>query len=436
MSTMIKPLSVSNDRMRSLTGVPDSHHIASDEECRDARKFLDGLSTKGQRVTYSVGWYDSDGRGTQLMKLKPFQLERFFARHEFSAPYLLCCSDCESFSVGDLLRLDEDSREELSSLWLGYTESLGSPELRTQVASLYEKTSADNILIHSGAEEAIFNFMNIALDVGDEIIVHSPFYQSLGEVARSIGATVIEWKGNPEQSWQLDLGFLEDSLTDRTRVVVVNFPHNPTGFLPTAEFVTELSRLSDERGFVVFSDEVYRGLEYDSGHRVPAFADLNERAVSLGVMSKTYGLAGLRIGWIATRNEELFHAAAAFKDYTTICNSAPSEFLATLALRHRDIIVERNVGIIRQNLSALTSFFNRHTKEFVWQAPKAGPVAFPRYLGESVERFCEELVQEAGVLLLPGSLYGDNPDNFRLGFGRSNMTESLDRLERFIEGAP
>jgi aspartate/methionine/tyrosine aminotransferase len=367
------------------------------------------------------------------MKLKPFQLERYFAQYEFTAPYLLCCSDCESLSVGDLLKFEQNAQDELSSLWLGYTESLGSPELRAQIASLYNNTSAENIIVHTGAEEAIFNFMNVVLNAGDEIIVHSPYYQSLGEVALSIGASVKEWKGNPENAWELDLDYLENILTDKTKVVVVNFPHNPTGSLPTIEFLNELSRLSDERGFIVFSDEVYRGLEYNNSLRLPAFSDLNERCVSLGVMSKTYGLAGLRIGWIATQNKELFLSLAAFKDYTTICNSAPSEFLATLALRHRKPIVERNLGIIRENLNALNSFFHKYEDIFDWSEPKASPISFPLYNGSSVELFCKELVEKAGVLLLPGTLYGKEYNCFRIGFGRSNMVSCLNRLEKFIK---
>jgi len=367
------------------------------------------------------------------MKLKPFRLERYFAQYEFTAPHLLCCSDCESLSVGDLLKFEQNAHEELSSLWLGYTESLGSPELRAQIASLYQNISSGQILVHSGAEEAIFNFMNVVLAPGDHIIVHTPYYQSLGDVARSIGAEVTEWKGNPSGVWELDLQFLKDNVTDRTKVVVVNFPHNPTGYLPNPDFLHELSSLSDKRGFIVFSDEVYRGLEYDPTECLPAFADINERGISLGVMSKSYGLAGLRIGWVATRNKELFDALATFKDYTTICNSAPSEYLATLALRHRHSIIERNLEIIRRNVALLTSFFSQHQELFEWKEPKAGPIAFPRYLGSSVEQFCDELVRHSGVLLLPGTLYNKEYDCFRIGFGRSNMAECLTKLEQFLE---
>ncbi len=366
------------------------------------------------------------------MKLEPFQLERYFAQHEFSAPYLLSCSDCESMSIDDLLAMAPGAREQFHSLWLGYTESSGSPGLRQAIAGLYDQATADNILVHAGAEEAIFNFMNAVLDPGDEVIVHAPRYQSLGEVARSIGATVISWEADPDKAWSLDIEFLSDRLTPKTRAVVINVPHNPTGFLPDSAFMAALSELSDKHGFIVFSDEVYRGLEYDSRDRLPAFADINSQAVSLGVMSKTYGLAGLRIGWIATRNQSLYNKMAAFKDYTTICNSAPSEFLATLALKHHESIAARNISIIQANLAQLQVFFDGHPDLFHWQAPKAGPIAFPHYLGGNVAEFCRNLVEKAGVLLVPGAHFGHDGECFRIGFGRRNLPECLDQLDAYL----
>jgi len=367
------------------------------------------------------------------MKIQPFRLERYFAKYEFTAPYLLCCSDCESFTVGELLQFERDAQEAFSSLWLGYTESQGHPELRAQIASLYQHIAPDETLVHAGAEEAIFNVMQVVLSPGDHLIVHSPYYQSLGEIARSLGAVVSEWNSDPQRGWELAIESLQKRLTDKTKMVVINVPHNPTGFLPSSEFMLELSRLSDEKGFIVFSDEVYRGLEYEPESRIPAFADVNERGLSLGVMSKTFGLAGLRIGWIATRNAEVLRALAAFKDYTTICSSAPSEFLATLALRHREFIVARNIGIIKHNLELLRPFFKTHSDKFDWHEPNAGPIAFPRYLGASVERFCHDLVQHTGVLLLPGTIYGEGLPNFRIGFGRKNMPDALERLDAFLE---
>jgi len=367
------------------------------------------------------------------LKLKPFKLERYFAKHEFSAPYLLCSSDCESLTVGDLLALEPGAKEQFESLWLGYTESLGDPQLRRTISTLYENVGADQILVHSGAEEAIFNFMHVTLDPGDHIIVHSPCYQSLSEVARSIGAEVTEWQGDPDQGWELDLDVLKSYLTGRTKVVVVNFPHNPTGFLPSQDFVRELSALSERHGFILFSDEVYRGLELNPADRLPALADINDRAVSLGVMSKAYGLAGLRIGWIATRDNRLYEELGAFKDYTTICNSAASEFLAALALRNAETIVERNLQIIRENLDRLDTFFESRGDQFDWHRPKAGSIAFPRLRTGIIEDFCAELVEKAGVLLLPGTLYGDQNNAFRIGFGRRNLPEALCWLEEYLQ---
>ena len=367
------------------------------------------------------------------MRIAPFRIERYFAKHEFSAPYLLCSSDCESMELGNLLALEPGAREQFHSLWLGYTDSRGDTQLREAIARLYEQISADQVLVHAGAEEAIFNFMNVVLDPGDHVIVHAPYYQSLGEVARSIGAEVCEWRGDSECAWELDLDDLEELLTARTRVVVVNFPHNPTGFLPAPEFIRELSALSDRHGFIIFSDEVYRGLELDRGDRLPAFADVNERAVSLGVMSKTYGLAGLRIGWLATRDDGLSREFAAFKDYTTICNSAPSEFLAALALRQAETLVERNLRIIRDNLDRLDPFFHSHRELFAWYRPRAGSIAFPTLLGGKVDEFCGDLLEKAGVLLLPGTLYGEGFNSFRIGFGRKNLPEALDKFEEYLQ---
>ncbi len=369
------------------------------------------------------------------MKLDRFRLERYFARHEFSAPYLLCSSDCESMELGELLAFEPGAHERLMSMRLGYTESLGSPELRQAIAALYEHITAEQVLVHAGAEEAIFNFMNVALGPGDHVIVHAPYYQSLGEVARGVGADVTEWRGDPKRAWELDLEVLKNALTGRTKVVVVNFPHNPTGFLPRSGFVRELAALSEKHGFMIFSDEVYRGLELNRSDRLPAFADLNDRAVSLGVMSKTYGLAGLRIGWIATRNRRIFRELAAFKDYTTICSSAPGEFLATLALRNAEAIAGRNLGIIRRNLDLLDPFFDSHDAWFAWDRPRAGSIAFPALLNQPVDAFCADLVREAGVLLLPGTLYGSGYNAFRIGFGRKNLPESLDRLETYIRSS-
>jgi aspartate/methionine/tyrosine aminotransferase len=187
-----------------------------------------------------------------------------------------------------------------------------------------------------------------------------------------------------------------------------------------------------ENNLLLFSDEVYRESEYEPGTRLRAACDYGEHAISLGVTSKTYGLAGLRIGWIATRNRTIYEKMASLKDYTTICNSAPSEFLAEVAIRNRHKLASRNLGIIRANLSVMDGFFSRHADLFSWVRPSAGSMAFPRYWGGDVDQFCDQLVKKAGVLLLPGSVYDDARNHFRLGLGRKNLPQAVERLEEYL----
>jgi aspartate/methionine/tyrosine aminotransferase len=370
------------------------------------------------------------------MQLPAFKLERYFAQYEFNVRYLLCSSDCESVALGDLLALEPGAGEGLKRLWLGYTESPGAPSLRGEISRIYTGIRPEQVLVHSGAEEAIFLFMHAALQAGDHLVVHWPCYQSLFEIARSIGCEVSLWEARPENGWWLDLDELARALRPNTRAVVVNTPHNPTGYLmPPADFQA-LNRLVQERGMLLFSDEVYRELEYDPADRLPSACEINPQAVSLGVMSKAYGLAGLRIGWIATQNAQVYARMAALKDYTTICSSAPSEYLAELALRHRARLTARNLEIIGGNLSLLDGFFAARAARFEWVRPKAGPIAFPRLLEGAVAQFCHDLVTASGVLLLPGTMYDHPGNHFRLGFSRRNMPQALARLEEYLDRDP
>ncbi|HVO41165.1 MAG TPA: aminotransferase class I/II-fold pyridoxal phosphate-dependent enzyme [Aggregatilineales bacterium] len=367
------------------------------------------------------------------MKIAPFKLERFFAKYEFSAPYLLSSSDCEAVTVQEILDLEPDAADRFKQHWLGYTESEGSPELREAITTLYTTVRADDVLVCAGAEEAIFLFMNSVLDRGDHVIVHTPCYQSLAEIARSIGCGVTSWRADEQNGWALDMEILKRSIRPNTKAIVINCPHNPTGYLMSHDLQRQIVAIARERRLLLFSDEVYRELEQDPADRLPAVCDLYENGVSLGVLSKTYGLPGLRIGWIATRNTAIREAMAHFKDYTSICNSAPSEFLGVVALRHRGHLAARNLQIVRRNLALLDEFFARHADSFWWVRPKAGSIAYPRLkLDRDIEAFCIDVVERQGVLLLPGTCYEADSQHFRIGFGRANMPEALGRFEDYM----
>jgi aspartate/methionine/tyrosine aminotransferase len=217
-------------------------------------------------------------------------------------------------------------------------------------------------------------------------------------------------------------------------VLYVNQPHNPTGTLMDRDTFARVADVARAHRLVMFSDEVYRELEHAAEDRLPAACDLDERAVSLGSISKTYGLPGLRLGWLVTRDAALREAIMRLKDYTTICSSAPSEVLTAVALRNRQALLTRNLGIVESNLPLLEEFFARHAETFEWVRPTAGPIGFPRMRGVAdVGRFCERLADQ-GVLLLPGSVY-DEPAHVRVGFGRANLPEALAVLESAL-GAP
>ena len=366
------------------------------------------------------------------MKLPPFKLERYFAKYEFKAEFLLCSSDCEAMSIEDLLALEPGAEEQLKQTWLGYTESQGHPALRKEIAGIYETIQPEEILVHSGAEEAIFLFMLAVLEENDHIIVHAPHYQSLSEVAKGMGCEVSLWEAREENRWALDLDELKNLRRPNTKAIVINTPHNPTGYLVSRTDFDSVNRYAREHSLLLFCDEVYRESEYDLGMRLPAGCDMGEHAVSLGVTSKTYGLAGLRIGWLATKNKTIYEKMASLKDYTTICNSAPSEFLAEVAVRNRQKLIARNLGIIRNNLEIIDDLFNRHNSLFSWVRPVAGSMGFPRLLTGDIEEFCDDLVKKEGVLLLPGTMYDDPDNHFRIGLGRRSLPQAVERLENYL----
>jgi aspartate/methionine/tyrosine aminotransferase len=368
------------------------------------------------------------------MRIADFALERYFARWEFAAKHLLCASDVQAFPMSELLALaDDETRALWDGLELGYTESNGHPLLRREMATLYETIDADEVLTFAGAEEAVFCLMNVLCGPGDHVIVTWPGYQSLYEVARAAGADVTLHELHETRGWAIDLDLLRSQVTPATSLIVVNLPHNPTGMLPDRATFEALVSIAAEADARLLVDEVYRGLELDPADRLPTGADAGQSGISLGVMSKAYALAGLRIGWLASHDRDLLARVAAFKDYTTICSSTPSEILAIIALRARDHVLGRSRAIVAANLDLLDAFFDEWADRFTWVRPRSGSIGYPRLTvpGVRIDDWAAELVEAEGVLLLPGSQLGHGGNHFRLGFGRTDMPEALARLEAY-----
>ena len=363
--------------------------------------------------------------------MQPFALERYFSKYEFSTKHILSASDCESLTMQELLSMaDEESQSLWNSLKLSYTETLGHPLLLTEISKLYRAIPPSQVLV-AAPEELIFMAMQSLLSKGDHVIVTTPAYQSLHEIATSIGCLVDRWELHPTvDGWTLNLQFLADHVTDKTKLILVNFPHNPTGHHISSEEQRDIIQIARKHNVPLFSDEMYRGAEYRTADRLPPFADEYERGISLWGLSKSFALPGLRIGWLVSKNADFLARCSRLRDYLTICNSAPGEILGLIALRQREQILQRTRTIIVKNLDIASKFFARHSEFFSWLKPKAGSVAFPILRKNTpIEEFCRNLIERSSLLITPGSLFQYPGNHFRIGIGRIDFPESLAILE-------
>lgn len=374
-----------------------------------------------------------------MSRLPDFRLETYFSTWEFKARHHMTASDAQTLSLRELLSLaGEAERETWEQLSLGYSETWGMPALREAIAATYEERDAADILTFAGAEEGIYCALHALLDKNDHAIVSVPNYQSMETLALDRAGAVTGIALHASNDWQPDIAEIRAALRPNTRVIAINFPNNPTGAVIRPELYDELIALCMQRDIYLFHDEVYRGLERDPARRLPQAADRYAKALSLNVMSKAYGLPGLRIGWIACRDHELLQRMERHKHYLSICNSRPAEVLATIALKAREPILHRNRELCRSNLAKLGDFFAAHADRYEWHEPAGGCVGFARYLGaDGVEEHCRRLVEEAGVLLLPSSLFVSEllpvpTDRFRVGFGRFGIEEGLGAWGEFL----
>ena len=373
-----------------------------------------------------------------MIELPDFRLETHFSKWEFKARYHMTASDAESISLRELLTMaDPEEQEQFEAMSLGYTETFGAPDLRETIATTYVKRKASEILCFAGASEGIFAANMVILDRDSHAIVVTPNYQS----HETLPVTICEATGvplEPDDGWSLDIDRIAEAIKPNTKLVTINFPHNPTGTILPLERYTALIDLCRKNGIYILHDEIFNGLGPTGTKHLPYVADLYERGLSLNVMSKSYGLPGLRIGWIACEDTEVVSKMERLKHYLSICNSGPSERLAKIALNNRGRLLARNCAIVDENLPKWEAFFRDHQDLFEWYRPDGSCTAFPRYTGpDGVEEFTRELVEENGVLLLPSTIYrselGETPkDRFRLGFGRKGLDEGLAVMEKHV----
>ena len=373
--------------------------------------------------------------------LRDFALEVHFSKWEFNARHHLTASDMESLSLRDLLALGSDAdREAFEATSLGYTETWGAPDLRKAIAATYDTMAQDNILTLAGAGEGLYALARGLLGPNDHAIVPTPNYQS----AETVPAAICETTGVPMRieggKWRLDIDAIKDAIRPNTRLISLNFPHNPTGALMPRADLDALITLARADGIYILCDEVYRGVELDPKLQMPQIADVYERGISLNVLSKAYGLPGLRIGWLASPDRDVLQRVERYKHYLSICNAAPAERLGMIALAAREQIFARNRALLHRNLTAFEALLADFPGLIDFSAPEGGCVAYPRYTGPgTVETFCADLIENHGILLLPAGLYrsdlGATPDDrFRIGLGRDRaVADGITALRRYFE---
>ena len=369
-----------------------------------------------------------------FVKIREFELERYFAKYEFHVQYMLSPSDCEPLGLTELLGMaDDECREWWSTLRLSYTEPYGHPALLTEIAKRY-RHAEENGVVTAAPEEAILLTFMALLEPGDHVVAVSPAYQSLHELPRALGAEVTPWTLRLRDGrWTLDIEELFRLFRPETKVLVLNFPHNPTGFIPTEEeYLTVLDQAA-KRGIFVLSDEMYRGLEHSAANVLPAACDFLPYAASLSGLSKAFALPGLRLGWLCSQDRAFLRRVASLKDYTTICMNAPGEILGIIALRNADRILDRSRRLVGGNLRLTEAVFARHPESLFWAPPLGGSTAFPK-LSETipVAEFCRRVVEERNLMVLPDTVFDVNWNHIRIGLGRRDYPAAIAVFEDFL----
>ncbi|MFT5756625.1 MAG: aspartate/methionine/tyrosine aminotransferase [Alteromonadaceae bacterium] len=343
-------------------------------------------------------------------------------------------SCAQSMSVNELCQLADES---IGDLDLSYAPLLGGIGLRQAIVKYHNKlNNADfglehrHVLTFCGAQEALAAIYKILLTSEDEVVVFTPCYPSLVSMAKANGAKVKTIELRAENNWQIDFHQLERAVNEKTKMIVINSPHNPTGSIVDSQTANEILALAQKYQCYLLADDVSQASNYQQlplSHHYLSY----EKSIVVSVMSKSFGLAGLRLGWVMTPNELLLKKLLVIKSYGSICCSIIDEQLGLWALNHSDTIIKRNNTIIQKNIEIFQVFIDNNRSVFSWKAPQAGILAVVELLIEQpVADWAKKLAEQSGLLILPCSLFGLSGNYFRLGLGQENFSQSLALLEK------
>ncbi|KAI9700920.1 MAG: hypothetical protein M1820_006681 [Bogoriella megaspora] len=390
-----------------------------------------------------------------MVLLEPFAVEQYMNEHELTAKYNISESCCASISVDQLAALSEKKDAQVIDLSrkMLYGAIPGSKELRANLARLYSSKVGtplpeDNILITPGAIAANYLVFYSLVGPGDHVICHHPTYQQLYSVPASFGAKVDLWKARPEDDWVPDIEELKKLVRPDTKLIIINNPNNPTGAVLNKSLLQKIIDLAEEHGITILSDEVYRPLFHSIGPMdaefPPSILSMGyKNVIATGSLSKAYSLAGIRVGWIASRNPELVEKFWQARDYSVISVSGIDDQVAAFALGPDTVhsLLARNLALAKKNLAALEKFMIKYDDECEWVKPKAGTTAFIKFKrdGKAVDAtdFCEKLQAKTGAMLVPGDFcFGEEFKGYvRLGYVQEEdvLKEGLEALKQFLK---
>jgi capreomycidine synthase len=389
------------------------------------------IHCRSSEPMYSKG-YESEGKGAPAGQIRPAQLERWMRKYYFETRIDIGSSGVESFTFGELRELIGLHEQDLDHILFDDSRTQGGSGLLEAIAKQFADGNSQRVMATHGSSEAIFMVMHALLRAGDEVVVLDPCYQQLYSIAESIGCQLKPWRLRFERQFIPDLDEARQIITSRTRMVVVNFPHNPTGVTVSVEQQKELISIAAESGAYLVWDAAFAQLTYD---RPPLLEPGRwyDKSVTLGTLSKASGLPGLRVGWLIAQPEVIEHCIH-LRDYLTLHLSPMIEFIAQRAIENTDKLVAARSNQARVNREIVAEWVNRQKEKVEWVCPESGVCAFPRLnSAANVEELCHRLAQQYGVLLVPGYCF-NYPSHVRLGFGgpTDDLVEGLSILSGLL----
>lgn len=369
------------------------------------------------------------------MEIKGFGVEEWLNQNEKKAQFDISQSTISSLTLGELLEFEDQNPSELFTKYLdtklnyGWIE--GSPEFKRLVAELYQHVTPENILQTNGATGGNFLALFSLLNPGDHIISLYPSYQQLYDLPKSLEVTVDQWQIREDLNWQPDITQLEELISPKTKMICLNNAQNPTGSLLSKPLLKQVVSLAKKVGAYVLADEVYQPV--DKIDQFPNIVDLYEKGISVNSLSKTYSVPGLRIGWVATRSHALADVFRKYRDYTMISGGVVNDSLACLVLKNRHKILKRNAELVQRNHKILKEWVAAQEKLEIIMPEQVSTACVKIKLKINDEVFCQRLLAQTGVLLVPGSRF-EMPGHARIGYCTDTLTlkMGLQKLGEFL----